>query len=233
MRVSAFDDDPYFMMNLENALLKYKKSQCQPMEFHLFSSGPEMEAFVKTHKSDIYLLDIAAPGDRDYGIRLAKKIRMFDRDGHLIFMTSYEGRQEETYLPDIRPSLYLTKPISYDVLKGTLDRVWAVSSNAEYLTVRFANKLVRFHVNDIICIERDARAIIITMSNQQFRVNESLRSIYQRLNNDFTYIDKGIIINTKKVREINFKEKKLILQQGIHKYFSRNYNKVLKAYFPA
>ena len=136
-------------------------------------------------------------------------------------------------MPDIRPSLYLTKPISYDVLKGTLDRVWAVSSNAEYLTVRFANKLVRFHVNDIICIERDARAIIITMSNQQFRVNESLRSIYQRLNNDFTYIDKGIIINTKKVREINFKEKKLILQQGIHKYFSRNYNKVLKAYFPA
>lgn len=233
MKVSAFDDDPYFLMNLESALLKYKKNQCQSMEIQLFSSSPEMEAFARKNKSDIYLLDIATSEDQDCGIHLAKKIRTCDRDGHLIFMTSYAGRQDETYLPDIRPSLYLTKPISYEVLKRALDQIQTINCNVQYLTVRFANKIVRFHINDIICIERDARAIVITMANQQFRVNESLKSVYQRLNNDFIYIDKGIIINTKKVQEICFKEKKLILQQGIHKYFSRNYNKVLKTYFLA
>lgn len=233
MKVSIFDDDPFFIMNLEKSLIKYKENQCPTLTIQLFSSDTEMESYTQKNKSDVYLLDIATTEDKSCGIRLAKKIRLCDREGHIVFMTSYEDRQNETYLPDIRPSLYLTKPITYEVLKRTLNQIDTVNRNTQYLTVRFASKLIRLNISDIIYIERDARAVVITMAKQQYRINESLKSIYQRLNNDFIYIDKGIIINTKKVQEVSFKEKKLILEQGIHKYFSRNYNKVLKTYFLA
>lgn len=151
---------------------------------------------------DIYVLDVEMP-ELD-GFQTAEKIRVFQPNAVLIFLTSHiefatEGYKVEAirYIPKLNMETALPEAIEKAV-------VIAQRSDSAMLMVQHYQQYTRVMCRDILYVQKLGRSVQITTSQQgTLKDNRSIKDLLQAVSDPrFVLVDRSCFVNLNYVREL-------------------------------
>ncbi|SCI04107.1 Accessory gene regulator protein A [uncultured Clostridium sp.] len=195
-------DDISLQRNFTVEMIKrYLNSRNIEFSIYEFSSGEDL---IENYPDglDILFLDILM--DDITGMDASKKIREFDDNVEILFVTSTVDYVHEGY--EVRAYRYIMKPISYETiekhLKECVDNIIKRKNNHIIITTK--NNLVKVDLDSILYIETCKRELIIHEKDKSHRVKMSMKNMEKILNGkNFFRCHTSFIVNLMKVDSLN------------------------------
>ncbi|MGL4877296.1 LytR/AlgR family response regulator transcription factor [Paraclostridium dentum] len=195
------DDEKHYRSIIRKYLEEILKSNVQSYEIHEFTSGEELlENY--PNNLDILILDIQM--DSIDGMNTARRIRTFDSNVEIIFMTSYSEFMQEGY--EVRAYRYLLKPIDFDKLnKHIIPCVKELKRrNSNYLTINTKNYIDRIKIDSILYIETQRPNLLIYTNKKVHSVRMSMRKIEGILEEySFYRCHNSFLVNLKEIESMD------------------------------
>ena len=114
LNIAICDDDIQITGAIENLVQKIANKNFVDIETEVFWNGESLlEAIIKDGKFDVIYLDIEMP--KEDGISVAKRIRMYDKNVLIIYVTSHENHMKDSF--SVRPFQFLMKPVSEEQME--------------------------------------------------------------------------------------------------------------------
>ncbi len=95
MRIAIVDDEGSFAKDVKKNIEKYFSNQKKVVEIECFCANSILDEIKIQNYYDVYLLDIEMPEIN--GLELAKKIRNWNIDAKIVFLTAYENYARSGY----------------------------------------------------------------------------------------------------------------------------------------
>lgn len=109
LNIAICDDDIQTTGRMETMIRKIAKRNFTNAETEVFWDGRSLaDAVMEGSSFDIIYLDIEM--DKEDGISAAKRIRLYDKNVLIIYVTSHENHMKESF--DVRPFRFLVKPVN-------------------------------------------------------------------------------------------------------------------------
>ena len=158
----------------------------------------------------IYILDIETPSSS--GIDIARKIRNFDYESVIIFLTAHE---ELGYTILQKEFLFLSFINKYDnyepkLLKSIRIALKKLSGN-KMLKYSKNGVLYTIPLDDILYITRDSieRKCIIKTDYLEMMISKQLNELKEELTDSFIYSHRSCIVNKKRIRFVDLPNHKI------------------------
>lgn len=229
MRIAIVDDVAAERENLQDRLETQLKHLSIHAEFTAFASGEAFLVAAKQQRFSLVFLDIYMDGIN--GVETAKKLRLFDKDCVLVFITSSADHALEGFR--VRALQYLVKPYTNAELEALLNEVTTRPSITDpYLEVNTASGTVCLHLHEILYAQHFQHQMHIEItSGRKIITRQTFRAFAIDLQQDdrFFPCNRGIIINLEYVAD--FDGKAFILTNGKKVTVSRNLAKTAKRVF--
>lgn len=232
MNICMFDDEKSFCDTLISIIEDFYYDVFPKHEYNLsfFTKAAEFYSFVDQNEVDVVFLDISTPENENCGLEMAKQIRVANEDVHIVFVTSRQDKMINTFGGFIRPTDFLIKPVSkeltYSLLTGLVNKSL---KSREYVALQFGRKEYLIRYDDIYTIQKLERKTVVFLENRRIEVINTISSLKNIVPHYFVLIDKGVWLNVKKVKKINYDEKSIILENDAKVYMSRNAKSTLKS----
>ncbi len=168
---------------------------------------------------DIYFLDVELPGVD--GMMAAREIRKQDTDANIIFITAFAKYAAESY--DVRAYQYILKSQISEKLPKVLQHIAEELqvSAVEYYVAETSTRYDRIALRDILYIYKEKKYAIFATQQGDFRQRLTVSKIWEQLEHKhFVWVDRGVIVNIKKVQRVMKNE--LVLENGIVIKISRS-----------
>lgn len=227
------DDNHLHNSRLETFLLRYEKESNQTYHIDIFQSGTSLlHHILKMGKQyQILFLDIEMKSLN--GIETAKKIRMYDKDCLLIYITSYDQYTLESF--EVSPFRYLLKPITYPVIAKILHiAIDEIFSSNQYLFIKKYHNNYQIRFDNIIGIfsENHRQIRLAIKGPQQMLIfYGKIKNIEQQINPTiFAKVNRGTIVNMNSICSIidtiiTLENKERVpISRGYKKRFKTLYN---------
>ena len=152
---------------------------------------------------DIYLLDIEMPGIN--GLEIARRIRRKLASVFLIYITNYvkyaiEAFEVNTYRYIPKQALEQKLPEAYRSIQKQLDKR---KLSRKYYVIEWYDKKIRILYDDIYCLRKEDKYVVIEHKNGSARVRKPLSLVVEELNSkDFYIIDRGLAVNLNQVSAV-------------------------------
>ena len=152
---------------------------------------------------DIYLLDIEMPGIN--GLEIARRIRRKLASVFLIYITNYvkyaiEAFEVNTYRYIPKQVLEQKLPEAYRSIQKQLDKR---KLSRKYYVIEWYDKKIRILYDDIYCLRKEDKYVVIEHKNGSARVRKPLSLVVEELNSkDFYIIDRGLAVNLNQVSAV-------------------------------
>lgn len=162
------------------------------------------EEFLKVKKDyNMVITDIELPGIS--GLELGRKIKKWNPEIYLIFLTSYSEFAFESYI--IEAYQYILKSDMEERLPLLVDKVIHIieKNEKEYIKVGTNQKWNKIYYKDIIYIEKmkGSKYANYVTSEGQYLERKSLNLILEELHNqEFIFIDRSHIININHINKL-------------------------------
>ncbi len=228
------DDERVFRSNIRRVIDKVLMNQeydYDVIEFSKFDPSFKKKIQESTHK--IYILDIEIK-DSISGIDIARKIRENDWESIIIFVTSHNELGYQALKARIMLLDFISK---YDDFENNLESILRKSLSLinSKKTIKFDSEGTSYiiHLSDILYIEKDTvdRKCIIKTTYNEIVVNKTLNYMIQNLDDRFYLSHRSCLINTDKIRKIDWKNSVIYFESGIStSLLSRDRKKGLKKY---
>lgn len=182
----------------ERFVHKYEQEHSVSFSLAVYDSA---ESFLREfHLStyDLIFLDIILPGMN--GMELARKIREYDSQVLIIFVTSTPQFAVEGY--SVHAQDYLLKPIAEFDLSQLLKRYLMILEEREdkYCLFRSTDGVKRFRYGEILYIESLRHRITVHTNRGDFQVKETMRDLEARLSHYYFFrCNSGYLVNLKRV----------------------------------
>lgn len=148
-QVAIIEDETKAVENLRLALTRYGKETGETFQLHIFRDA---ELFLTNYKPkyDMVFMDIVLPGMN--GLDAARKLRKFDEEVCLVFITSMAQFAIKGY--EVNALDYFVKPFKYYDLKMRLDRMRKIiGKRGQTLPIPVAGGTKNVTSDDIYYIE--------------------------------------------------------------------------------
>jgi DNA-binding LytR/AlgR family response regulator len=168
----------------------------------VFESGEDFfAAFSKGgQRFDLILLDIVM-GDMN-GMELAGKIREFDQETEIIFITSSSEYVMQGY--DVGALHYLIKPVNADKLEDLIAKIYKDKFQDNYFVLKTGSQSQRIPIKSIVSLETVGRKVEITLTDRTLRYSGKLTELLDELPiGSFIRCHQAFAVNIKKIRELN------------------------------
>lgn len=156
MNVAVCDDNSQITEHLKTTIESFEDISCQVFSF---SNGEQL--LHSTNSFDVIFLDIDMPGID--GIETARRIRRYDKQMKIIFLTSYSDYVGSAF--GVHAFSYLLKPVKKDAIHRQLLEAaeYSLYESAEASTKDFSTLegVVHLRLNDILYFEYLGREIRI------------------------------------------------------------------------
>lgn len=192
----------------------------------------------------LFLIDVELSGCSMNGFGLARELKKLNREYYLVYLTSHEELAYKVFEYELGVLDYIVKDPRYFLLikhtdetaSGRLCCSEAVNSRLrsrlngiferiekqtrqqkrETIVIECGSRLVEVIIEDIIFIQaiKGKHHIEICTACQMMNVRQSLKEIYETLNEDFLYINKSCIVQKHMIREIDKKNRLATLKGG-------------------
>lgn len=160
-----------------------------------FSSGAGAVSWLGSHPGEIDLLFLDVEMKGLNGMEAARKIRTFDTQLIIVFVTGYADYVFDGYQVDALD--YLIKPVTEEKLRRLLFRVRAKSAQEESrtFTLKNADGTWRIRLADILYFYSDKRRVILVSARGQYPFYARLDEIEKKLSPDFVRIHQRYLVN--------------------------------------
>lgn len=190
MRIIIIDDDKGFIEKFKKDLYNYFYELCDDNHFEILSSN--FSEFNFSIIYDFIFLDIDLITDN--GIEIAKKIKSFNIEAKIIFVTNHPNLIFNTL--SIQPFFFIRKHEYAKDIQIFFNLVDKQFKTKDLITIkRFGEKQVIF-VNDIIYIEANDRLLNIHTLDYTYQDSRYLKDFMLELNDQtFVQIHRSYVVN--------------------------------------
>lgn len=201
LNVAICDDDIHTTGEMDTLISKVAKQIFVDVEIEVFWNGESLvESIENGDCFDIIFLDIEM--EREDGISAAKKIRSFDKNVLIIYVTSHENHMKESFT--VRPFRFLLKPVSERVLQTCFRAAYEeISSGDFYFRYSFQRVNYKVAIRDILYFESNKRKITIVTDSEIYELYGKLNEIERSLKNckiSFLRVHQSFLVNYKHVQ---------------------------------
>lgn len=198
MNIAICDDDLLQLEYICSLVKKWSSCKNEQNKISLFKSAEELLFSYTPGCFDILLLDIQMEGEN--GISLAKRIRSFNDDSVIIFITAVSDYVFDGY--DVGAVQYLLKPVNAVKLFDCLNASHKKSTLQKRMILESEQGSTAVAVDDIIFIEAFSHKTRVVLNDRELFINESIGSIENRLGSDFYKCHRSYIVNIKHICSI-------------------------------
>ena len=204
-RMCIYDDDIEFSLLFEKLLYRYAEENDKEIDVEIFQGGENAAFQIAQNEYDILFLDVSMA--KMDGIKLAKRIREYDNNVYIVFVTAFIDYSLEGYKVDairyiLKDSESLEKSM-YECLNTITDRMSSIEQKIE-LEFLEGKKYIR--PNDILYVESNLHKLTFHLRGQ----SEKNYTMYERLdqieikfqNYHFCRSHKSYLVNLKYVQSI-------------------------------
>lgn len=166
LNIAICDDDIQTTGRMDMLLQKIAKRNFMDVEIEVFWNGKSLaDAVAKGTYFDMIYLDIEM--DKEDGISAAKRIRAYDKNVLIIYVTSHENHMQESF--EVRPFRFLVKPVSEKQIescfKSAYEEVYCGDSYFRYSYQRVNHKIP---IREILYFESNKRKVFIVTEKDTF-----------------------------------------------------------------
>ncbi|MGL5380021.1 LytR/AlgR family response regulator transcription factor [Clostridium sp.] len=201
INIGICDDELHYRLNIKDILKNILSTYSIDYNIYEFSSGEELLGNYPKGL-DILIMDIQMKIIN--GMDTARKIREFDQNLEIIFMTSFAEFMQEGY--EVKAYRYILKPISEKkISKNILPCINEIMKKKNnYLTINIKNYVDRIKIDSIVYIETDRPNILIYTDNNKYPAKMSISKIEKILSeHGFFRCHNSYIVNLKLVESMN------------------------------
>lgn len=209
MKIAICDDEPLQLKYIHSLVREWSKLVNESIEVSLYSNAEDLLFHYTPCRFDALLLDIQMTGEN--GVSLAKRIRSFNDDAVIIFITAVSDYVFEGY--DVGAVQYLLKPVDKDKLFACLSASRRKTADKRRIIFESEEGSTAVAPDDIIYLEACSHKTKVVLLGKTFYINESFGSIENRLGNDFYKCHRSYIVNLKHVNSI--KKYDTIMDNGV------------------
>ena len=201
INIGICEDELHYRVNIKDMLGDILSTYSINYKIYEFSSGEELLS--NYHKDlDILIMDIQMKIIN--GMDTARKIREFDQNLEIIFMTSFSEFMQEGY--EVKAYRYILKPISERKISRNIlpciNEIMKKKNN--YLTINVKNYVDRIKIDSIVYIETDRPNILIYTNDNKYTTKMSISKIDKILReHGFFRCHNSYIVNLKLVESMN------------------------------
>lgn len=202
LRIAICDDETAARDALRIQLEKILIEDAEEIVYE-FSSGTNAASWLANHPGEIDLLFLDVEMKGSSGMETAKKIRTFDEQILIVFVTGYSEYVFDGYL--VGAMDYLMKPVSEEKLRQLIGRVRVKSEQEEPRTFTLKNMdgTWRFRLFDILYFYSDRRKVILVTARGEYSFYARLDEIEKQLSPDFVRIHQRYLIHPAHVDFLN------------------------------
>ncbi len=154
---------------------------------------------------DILLLDIEM-GAMD-GVTMAKRVRQDNEAVQIVFITGYSDYIAEGY--EVAALHYLMKPVNKEKLLTVLDRALEKrKQNERFLYLELSGEMVRLPFYEIRYLDVHQNYVTVH-GKQHYTVKRTLGDFEKELDDRFSRVGRGMILNLKYIQRVTKTEVRL------------------------
>lgn len=200
LNIAICDDDVQTTGRMETTIQTIAKRNFVNVDTEVFWNGEGLvDAVMEGDRFDIIYLDIEM--DKEDGISAAKRIREYDKNTLIIYVTSHENHMQESF--EVRPFRFLVKPVSEKQIescfKSAYEEVYCGDSYFRYSYQRVNHKIP---MREILYFESNKRKVFIVTEKDTFVAYGKLNDIEESLKQSkvpFLRVHQSYLVNYKHV----------------------------------
>ena len=201
INIGICEDEIHYRVNMKDMLGDILSTYSINYKIYEFSSGEEL---LSNYPKDLDILIMDIQMKIINGMDTARKIREFDQNLEIIFMTSFSEFMQEGY--EVKAYRYILKPISERKISRNIlpciNEIMKKKNN--YLTINVKNYVDRIKIDSIVYIETDRPNILIYTNDNKYTTKMSISKIDKILReHGFFRCHNSYIVNLKLVESMN------------------------------
>ncbi len=203
--IAICDDEKYYRKQIEYLIIQYFDNNQLEYNVDIFSSGEEFfEKGVGSTKYDIVFLDINLKEMN--GIEIAYKLRKYDSDIYIVFVTGYISYSLEGYKVDaIRYIMKDTLSVSIvECMDAIIKKMKIQINKMEFIFIEGKKQI---YIDKILYVESHKHKLIFKIFEstlKEYAIYDKLDNIEIKLSEyGFLRIHKSYFVNMKYIERIN------------------------------
>ncbi|MCM1117795.1 MAG: LytTR family DNA-binding domain-containing protein [bacterium] len=193
MRIAVCDDEDIFVKKIDQCL--WQQPDCVVECF--VSPAALLEKYTAGERYDVLFLDILMP-DID-GMELARKIRAFDANVILIFLTSCLEYAPSGY--EVRAFRYLLKPVKQEDITRTMEEIRSQMADSHRILLETPEGSFLLYAHELQYLEANNKDSILHYQGDTITLRRGLSELEEILPPLFFRIHRKFLINLSHVRE--------------------------------
>lgn len=207
--IAIVDDDKSFINLLRKKVEDYCNVFKLPCQITAFSNS-QLFYYELTDKKhyDICFMDIEMSGIN--GIQLAEKLREYDKNTYLVFVTSYFEFAAHGY--SLKAFDFIQKSLLDEKLSLVLNGIVLEIKRTEnrFYCIETDMRLQRIAYKEIIYLYKSKKNTVIVSMEDEIQVRKPLQTVFQELNSEeFIWVERGYIINLEHIMGMNGRDIRL------------------------
>lgn len=207
-------------------------------DIEVFWNGESLTDAVAAGDSfDIIYLDIEM--DKEDGISAAKKIRIYDKNVLIIYVTSHENHMKESFA--VRPFQFLVKPVNENQMEACFKAAYEdICCGDFYFRYSYQRMNHKVLIRDILYFESNKRKVFIVTGEETFELYGKLNEIENSLKAckvSFLRVHQSFLVNYKHVKGQSYdfvvmdNGKKISISEDRRKMISEQYCSMEDTYY--
>ena len=204
LKIAIVEDNPEEQKQLIGLLRTYEKTYRCPLELVTFSDGTEILANYPEGTA-VILMDIDMKGLN--GIETSRKIREFDTNVILVFLTNMVQYALAGY--EVEALDFLVKPLDDFKLAWEMERILKKQEENRPFYLAVKDNYATHHIDsdEILYIETAQRKLIVHTKSREIRCNAAMHDLESQLvPRHFFRIHTAYLVNLKYVRLVRENE---------------------------
>ncbi len=201
INIGICDDELLYRIKIKDIFKELLRLYAINYNIYEFSSGKEL---LNNYPKDLDILIMDIQMKIVNGMDTAKKIREFDQNLEIIFMTSFSEFMQEGY--EVKAYRYILKPINERKISKNIlpciDEVMKKKKN--YLSINVKNYIDRIKIDSIVYIETARPNILIYTHDNMYTTKMTISKIEKILSEyGFFRCHNSYIVNLKLIESMN------------------------------
>ena len=155
--------------------------------------------YLDNNTADVLMLDINLRSSKS-GLDLAEEIRKRKKNPYIIFTTGHLEYAMMAY--KYKTFDYLPKPIVYERLEETIDRLFEDANELSKNYIKIDNKNTLIDESEVHYIKRDGMKLIFHTSSRDYDTYSSFNKFQEKLPSTYIRCHKSYIANLKQIKNI-------------------------------
>ncbi len=218
------DDEAIWIERLHKAIVDYQVKSNWNIQIKYKAASPSVllhHLILHTPSHGIYFLDINFKCAMN-GLHLAKEIRNIDTNADIIFVTTHDELVPETFRLKLAALDYIIKDSDdfteqiHSCLSHIEKRYISFQGKTASITIHTEGSYTSILQDEIYYIETipNSHKVRMHLASAFYDLSDSLSGLQNELGENFALCNKSCLVNCIHIREMNIRQKMLLLDNG-------------------